>query len=493
MSASCEYSKLVTPTDVSYLHVIKEYVSSTAQVLGITKPLADSIGDSVSDAGAIVMNQSYGPELWGNIEISCDLTATGFRTIIKETGLPLDQSEITQCSHDLTEAGLLCIRGTIDEVSVVNLGPDGQEIHLIKYLADKSVTDYFQACELKASAPAISINTKPVSFTVRFLKPADAIEVAGIAYRTYGYSYPNENMYYPQRLSALNSNGRIISVVAVTDKGEIAGHSAIFGCHGRPQVCEIGQAVVRPELRGKGCLRKMTEFLLNYCRNRGILGVYVRAVTAHSFSQKVSDKMGFKCCGTVLAYASMSTIFRNINESLPQRESFVVEYQYILKPRLSKIFPPDRHRDIVRKIYSELGADVPPETPPESKVKEHTILLVTTTAFMPEGFAKIEIVQYGYDLLEKIKQSLEKLLFRKFEVIALTLNMTKPCVYSLVPKLEEIGFFFTGMLPGGEDDAALTMQYLNHVKLDYSKMETYSDWTAEIIEYVRKQDPNQKL
>ena len=155
------------------------------------------------------------------------------------------------------------------------------------------------------------------------MKPSEALEVARSAYKAYGYTYSNEHIYYPDRMVELNESGQLISATAVTPDGELAGHCAIFRSNSGSRSAEIGQAVVKPEFRGQGCLLRLTEFLINEAKSRGLTGLYVRAVTSHTFSQRVTTRLGFTACAILLGYAPANITFRGIKEDLAQRETFV--------------------------------------------------------------------------------------------------------------------------------------------------------------------------
>ena len=58
------------------------------------------------------------------------------------------------------------------------------------------------------------------------MEPSEALEVAKTVYRTYGYSYAHDYIYYPEKIIALNASGEVQSAVAVTEADEIAAREA---------------------------------------------------------------------------------------------------------------------------------------------------------------------------------------------------------------------------------------------------------------------------
>jgi hypothetical protein len=69
--------------------------------------------------------------------------------------------------------------------------------------------------------------------------------------------------------------------------------------------------------------------------------------------------------------------------------------------------------------------------------------------------------------------------------------LADPLTWHLTGEFEKMGFFFAGVLPQSQVGDALVLQYLNNVAFDYNKLVLYSDFTKEIMEYIRRNDPNE--
>jgi serine/threonine-protein kinase RsbW len=324
------------------------------------------------------------------------------------------------------------------------------------------------------------------------MRPSEALEVSRSAYKAYGYTYSNEHIYYPDRMVELNESGQLISATAVTADGEVAGHSAISWANPGSQIAEIGQAVVKPEFRGQGCLLLLTEFLVNEAKSRGLTGLYVRPVTSHTFSQRVSTRLGFVPCAILLGYTPANVTFRGIKEELDQRETFVVQYKYLEKPEQLKLYAPIKHKDFIARLYRNLGVNPKFEAVGESAVafaQSESILKTRTAASVPAGYASIEVFRYGKNIVLDVKSALKEFCLKHYDVIALYLDLRDPLTSHLVPKFEALGFFFGGILPGASVGEALVLQYLNNVAIDYEAIKLYSEASREILSYIKQQDP----
>jgi serine/threonine-protein kinase RsbW len=117
----------------------------------------------------------------------------------------------------------------------------------------------------------------------------EAIEVSKCFYKSYGYSFVYRQIYYPDRIIELNEIGQMESVVAVTPDNEVIGHCALLKWDSRPDVAEIGLAVVKPEFRGQGCLTRLTEHLIERAESEGAKALYVWLPPIHLFQQSYPE------------------------------------------------------------------------------------------------------------------------------------------------------------------------------------------------------------
>jgi anti-sigma regulatory factor (Ser/Thr protein kinase) len=494
MENRCEYSELTVPGDRSYVPIAEGYVREVSRNMGFDDSDLPSIEKAVSEAVTNAIDHAFEPGERQTVTVSCERISAGMRIVVKDQGIPFHPPQIPDVclSRDSShsETGFCIMTRLVDEVSIHNLGPEGKEVHLVKYLKSKTVEDYLEACELGPFIRPSSVRALPskrLSFQVRLMKPEEAIQVSKLAYRAYGYTYGYEHIYYPDRMAEMNAAGQTVSAVAVTESGELAGHCAIFNIDGEARVAEIGQAVVKPDFRGSGCLASMTDFILKEAESRGLIGIYTRAVTNHVFSQRVSGRFGFKSCGVMLGFAPADVSFREITEKLRQRESFIVEFLYLSRPEKLTLYTPDMHKEVVEKIYRSLGVSPQFGMLPnrEIPIPSKPTLKVWAAGTMPAGFAKITIASYGENTVQEVAARLKELCLKHYDVIGLNVTMLDPMSYHMIPEFERLGFFFSGVLPGKED---LMMQYLNNTVMDYSLIKLHSDIGKEILSYIKAQD-----
>ncbi len=501
MQTGCEYSQLTIPNDSSYARIAGAYVGSVSDQIGFDEHDRKSLQVAIVELILTIIENIFEPGDRQTLTISCERVPGGLRTIIREKGLPFDPEALVRHKTDLTggtrgtDTGMLLVRDVMDEVVVHNLGPEGMEIHLIKYLKNQELDDYIAACEPERFRPPSRLRKvlKKSDLRVRLMRPGEAVEIAKSIYRAYGYSYFYEYAYYPERIIDLNASGEMISAVAVTSEGEIAGHCAIFNSEEDSGVVEIGLAVVRPEFRGNGCLLELTKFLLNQAPSKGFSALYIRAVTAHTFSQRVASRLGFETCAILLGYVASSVSFKEINEQLSQRETFVAAYQYIQKPDDVRIYAPRQHRSLIAKIYKHLGVNAKPIVPDGqagTALARESVFKIKSSFFMPAGVATIEIVRYGASILAEMRSLLKQLCLKRYDLILMYLNMCDPGTFHFTEEFERLGFFFSGILPAASGGEVLILQYLNNVPIDYDQIKIHSKIGREMLDYIRQKDPN---
>ena len=349
-------------------------------------------------------------------------------------------------------------------------------------------------CELEPYSRLDVNRTKvhiPAFISVTPLKPDQAIEVCKTLYKAYGYSYFYPHMYYPERIVELNQSGHLISAVALTDEGEVVGHAALIKTDPHARIAELGIGAVKPEYRSQGVLSRISEFLTIKARADGLLGIFGQAVTNHTFSQQVGLRMGFKDSAILLAYVPMTSSFRQITDTLSQRDSMVVHYLYLNKPSRNVVYLPGHHKDMLVKIYHDLGLTFELESTecalrrvPDDEAVVRTVVTDVT------GLAKIHVAQYGKNVLAEVKTRLKDLCMKKFEIVYLYLDLSDPFTCLFTEEFEKLGFFFSGLLPGGAKGDALILQYLNNVPIDYGKLRIKSEEGKRLLDYVMQCDPN---
>lgn len=467
-------------------------------MLGFTPGEVEQLEVAVEEAVTNVTEHAYDPEEDPTFDLILEKIPGGIKVVVKEMGIPFDPDQIPEYSltadveaASVSGLGVFLMRAMVDECTFVNLGPGGKETHLVKYLKDPSTQAVEPESHDSAAGPA-TIQEK-VEFDVRLMADDEAIEVSRCAYKSHGYSFFDEHIYYPERLVELNRQGDLISAVAVTRDGAFMGHAALCFQYPEDRVAELTFAFVNLEYRGQGALTRLQDFLFHVQTARPLEGIYAYAVANHLFTQKANARYDINTSGIFLATSPASWKFKGIPGNPAQRISVVLGFKYTAPPAVLTLYPPPQHAEMVAKLYAHLGAShrmavAGPDAAALSGDSE-----IKTGANESENCAEIFVARYGADTVRQVRRLLRKLCVEKMAAINLFLGLEDPATYHLTSEFEKMGFFFAGILPRARVGDTLCLQYLNNVDLDYSFVSAYTDTAKELLAYIRAHDPNESL
>ena len=228
------------------------------------------------------------------IELHVRIDAVSLELEVLERGRPLGEGALDASGDDIT--GRVRPAHVFDDVHWVQRGPEGSELHMriarpherIDVLA--ALEHRVDAVEAAADHAGLEPSTQTSAYRTRLFRPGDGLGVAERIYEAYGHSYPNPDLYYPDRVEALNRCGKLRSILCETSDGELVGHYALE----RPElgpIGEAGQAVVDHRHRGHGLMRPMREAVEQAGRDLGLLGIWSQPTARHPFSQRMN--LGF--------------------------------------------------------------------------------------------------------------------------------------------------------------------------------------------------------
>ncbi len=496
--------KLTLPNDLTYLPIAQSFVRATAQLLGFTEPQLNHLEVAVEEGITNVVKHALAGEEHATFTLICEPQPLGLCLRLREKGMPFDPARAAQYRPEaLTEdgsapagLGIHLMRKLMDELSFHNLGAEGKETRMLKRLPQRDITSYLPAADLAPNPepkPQPAAITERIPYQVRRLQAGEAIEVARGAYKSHGYTFFEELIYYPDSIVKLNEAGTLVSVVAVTDDGRFMGHSALLYPEAGARIAELTFVFVDPEYRSQGCFKRMCAELFNTPKRFPLDGIYAYAVTNHPFTQKTMVKYGINDCGLAMAVSPATWHFKGIDGDTSQRMSVVLCYKYLTVTPALTLYPPARHRALIEKLYANIGAPAHAYAdPPAGTALPAQAAQLTTTLYPSEGCAELTVDAYGTDIEREVQQAVRDCCLRQFTAIILHLNLEDPLTAVMTPAFEKLGFFFCGILPRDRHGDTLLLQYLNNVALDYSKVIAISPVAQELLAYLQKEDPAQR-
>ena len=481
------------------LRLAQDFVRGVAQLAGLPEDQSESLAQLVWEACRNSIEHGFEGEEPGTLKLHGELTPAALTLSLFDQGLPFYQSREpgppsagaeSPVSASRLSQKMASSQQFVDEVRWIYHGVEGNEFRLTKNLAG--------VCHLPAPEPATpgrqSGADRPVgpgAYTIRLLRPGDGIHVAQLIYRVYGYSYSEEDFYYPERLDHDLTTGRHVGVVAVAGDGEIVGHTGVNRLDVGP-LAELGQLAVAPAHRGQGLFKLMGDRLQEEITRLGLVGLYAEAVTIHTISQEGSDNRGLHVTGIKLLdwqahfktrpqQASLSRQWEGEAEQGLQRQTMVAYFKYLASLDRTAICAPSRHQEILAKIYRNLGVNL------QFLEQSHPVGLGELQVHYDQtmGAGIIQVNRLGLDTLPEIRQARRDLCdMAGAKVVGLCLPLAQGGTPYLCEAAEDDGFFFSGVQPYfAPDGDFLRLQYLN-AELDPESIHLSSPFAKELLTYV---------
>jgi GNAT superfamily N-acetyltransferase len=442
------------------------------------------LGEMIVAAAEAAVREAYPTGESGLVKLSIRESDGRVEVRVRDFGLPQDVKQLERQlrENNSSAASLLASApaDAVDEVHWLGFGPRGKALQFIKWLPAAPVADL--------NGDKTSANPKdgevalapPQEYDVRQMRPEEAEQVSQLMYRTYGGTYFNKDVYYPERVAALNARGEVLSVVAVGANRHVAGHCALERNQDGP-VAEIGQAAVDPAHRGRGLLDRMKAALEGEARKLGLIGYYTDAVAVHTLTQQSNAHHGGHVCGIDLAVSPKSEAFRQIALTQPQRVSCVLYFHWLTEPTARNVYVPVRHREIVTAIYENLccRAEFAEGELPRAERGTLTVKFEKGSAL-----GTIRIGEIGKDSEHAARHALRQLVeHSRAKVVDIEMPLADPGTPDLCEALEVDGVAFTGIGPHFSPRGdMLKLAYL--VKpLDREPIKTFEPLAVQLVEY----------
>ncbi len=468
-------AKLILSSSMGHLPLLNAMVFHVAGTAGFDQTGISQLQTALEKVFTDVVRPGYDSGEEGQVILEFYLHPMGLEIRVRDQGRPFDPKRLMEEEHDCHPR---LMHQLVDEVDFRNLGRNGMETRVIKYLPPGEDPTPQDRADLECT------RIHPGNTTIRRMAAEDAEAVSRCAWSAYRYSHPFEPIYKPALLRELNASEDLFSHVAIDEKGSIFGHVALVAGDSDIASGEMALAFVDPRYRGGGTLNRLSESLVDFARTQNMDGVFVNAVTSHIYSQKSAAKMGFNTT-CLLLFAVKDLCFQEIREGGAERESLIHAFLPLEKRPQAKLYPPKHHRGMIEKIYQGLG---------EEHVYEEcavSIPLETLLHARADRYATghIRVHEYGKNAALDVRHALRDLCQQRVEVIYLYLPLEDPSTAVLVSAFEVIGFFFAGVWPMAGTKDLLVLQFLLTKTPPYSALQLNSELSKELADYVQAHDP----
>lgn len=405
---------------------------------------------------------------------------------VREKGSPYDFSPEGQYSAEsldqmeLPGLGTLLMSKAMDRVEFIRHGREGKETRLTKVLAlDCVPPELFGARPVTRATARITV-TEPV---IRMAGLEDAAQISRLAWRCYGYTQM-DLLYDPDAMRKRMEQHELLSVVALDPQSDtMIGHIGLKYSDALTTVPELGMAFLDPGFRCPRLMQKMSALLLALSRQAGNRGIYASAVTNHIYSQKdLAEYVGSRPCGIFLGFAPSGMQVKELR-SHAQDKGSVVNHFLAFDRSAVPVHVPERHLSLVQEIYGWLELPREYVSAPVKAAEGKTLLLLPPLP--PELNAVIiEVRAIGADAIAQIKAAYQQCRRERKDATYLFLPAADPGLPALVPACEEMGFFFSGIMPHIHDGGDRFILQRVDIELDYKKVALYGEQAQRLMSYI---------
>lgn len=485
--APCPWARLTVPAERDAFGAIQALLLSQAQAHRFTKDAQLHMRAACDEALSTILrlSQDNSDDADRTLEVHVDWDGHALHLRLSDHGLPYDMSLLPGYSPQQPEsadenlAGLsaFLMQKMADHCKVHNHGSLGHHVELQWFLTAEepaSETDDHSATldanNGSGTVPTIDIDAATSSIEVRQLEASDAIHLARLVYRSYGYSYVNPDMYIAERILDRVQDGRLTSWVAVTPgpegKGDLpVGHIAFMKSHRDDDTLEVGSAVVTPDQRGGGLLGRLLSLATDALAHRPERAAFVHAVTAHPFTQKTFGRLGYLPTALMLAYTPVSLRFRSIGGRAAVQRGSVYYACKLLRPvEPVKAYVPENLHSLVLPRAADIGLPLLLQPAEPIKPQGDTELLVQAEDTLNSAFLTLR--RTGEDFALDLRKMLRHLCRSQVAVIYLSLDLSDPATPLACSEAMRLGFLPAGLTPFMPWPATLCLQYLNNQLLD---------------------------
>ncbi|NBC66745.1 MAG: GNAT family N-acetyltransferase [Bacteroidetes bacterium] len=422
----------------------------------------------------------------GYVEIWYQYTPSEVEIIIQEKGEPFDPEkhsynrEKAIAEGDYKGASLETVRKMTDHFLFLNRGKDGKEYRLVQkysfpHILDLVPTDYeFE----KDEDPESEHN-----YLVTPVTSEDAEDIAKLIYRSYSYSYPKEDLYFPRRIETAIYNEYKYGTIVRTESGRPVGYFAVVKSTDS-MIGEVTEAVVSPQHRNRGLMKKMMLHLIEMSRSRSLSGLFGMAMTNHLFSQKVNSRYGFKSTALIISKTGKRTL-KGMEKSQLDMISVILDFLPLTKQWQRPPCLPKNYAELLSEIYDQF------EEQERSTAKQKTTGSKSEQTDMNLSInyesqsALITVKTYGSTFVGSCMRMLKSTEELMLTSLYIDLPLNDPYIDSAITWLKDQDFLLAGLVPFfHQEEDYLRMQQI-YKEVNFSEIQTYSEIAGKLKKVIQ--------
>ncbi|QXL85422.1 GNAT family N-acetyltransferase [Comamonas sp. NLF-1-9] len=475
----CPWLQLQLPASLAALAPLQAVMQQQAQLLGFDHAGVQRICAACDEALATVLRLGHdaAEDASNELQASIRLQGSALELRLSDNGLPYDLSLLPRYDPEAPEtadedgAGLAAflMQRLADHCEVLNQGQQGHHV-LLQWMLPQASAGVAPPPAIPAAQSDADARRSGEPATIRPMQPEDAIHLARLMFRTYGYSYTNPDMYTAEGIRGLMRDGRLTSWVAVHgEQGVPVGHIALLKPQAQDPAVEIGTAVVAPSERGSALFTRLVAASQEALPSRPERVAFLHAVAAHPYTQKTFNHLGYHPTALLLGLIPGSASFRGLaGRRQGERVSAFHSCKLLHPVDPLPVWLPPALLELVQPGAQAIGLALLVQHAPAPTLQGDTRL---ASQIVPDmGAAFLTLQHAGQDLHAALARLLRQLCRARLDVVYLHLDAGEAHAPATCAAAQALGFIPAGLTPFMPWPATLCLQYLNNLELDEAQV-----------------------
>ncbi len=500
-AAQWEVGRVRVRAEMRYLPWVLEAVRSLLIETGVQELTAELLVMATEEACLNVIQHAFEPDEEGRYEVSVEKPPLGMIIAVEDQGLAFNPALLLNkdewdsnpgANSDMRGLGGHLMRSVVDETTVINRGEQGKRIELFKKLPAPDISQYLSEDDKPGELAELAPFPKEEPIRLSFLKPEkeETIQLSRWVYRTCGYEFLSDLLYYPERVLNLLESKLMVSCVGKTQEGELVSHLCLVRHDKTDMIGEICEPLVDPRARNNGLYKFMLRHLANWGNKFGLYGYYTKATTDEPYMQQGAYSVGAR--ETCIQLSSLpgtlplqqASGIRPVGEEGRMRQSTILYYMSLAQSPERLVFVPQRHRKVIEEIYAEnrlVRQFASPKDYPKA-LADYSELELRGKPDWQESHIRVHEV--GRDFTTIIRHHLLTALKKDFKSIIADLPLSNALCPAASEVLERMGFFFAGIIPEKIDGDVLRLQFIHDGSFDRNNIILVSDFAKSLYSYI---------
>lgn len=305
----------------------------------------------------------------------------------------------------------------------------------------------------------------------------------------YENTYFRRELYDSEYIRKKAKEGGIVFLVAVTDRGEIAGMMILKEFYPRESACEIASQILRKKYRGFGLAMLFFEYGMGILLSRLYAAALCLPVMFHNVTQRLLQRLKMHATGMLLNVFDLNHIVHSYNNGRNKKHSQGIMIRALEKKDAGTLYIPEEHGVFCRCIYGALGAvgriveidEQDAEAEPYEEVP--TCSEIEYINDNVQHSLEIRVFRIGRDLEHRITELYMRYPLRGRQTAVLFLNCNDAGAVWGYGILKKMGYFFAGLKPLCGGPEYMVLHHPGKVKIYFRDYYTDGEFDA-LVRYI---------